>query len=196
MLFLGAQYTLAAVASWAALSAIAGAQPLEETSATTVLAMAASGVVFIGVNGLLVAVGNIGTRYGSRSYGASVLRITAMAYAASFPLALLTAVAYRSSGYAVIPSLAGVLLVCAYAVRLTVENRLLAAHMRAVEALGRSCATEVRPEEPLRRFLALTRDLVAFQRAVLWTADDVGGSLRPRASYPGDVRQEDRKSVV
>ncbi|HSV72478.1 MAG TPA: sensor domain-containing diguanylate cyclase [Chthonomonadales bacterium] len=191
IVFLGAQYTLAAAVSGGVFMALIGDNALRESASASLAAKVAAAAAFIAVNSLLVALDAAGTRHISRARMNSVLRVHAMAYAASFPLALLVAVAYRSLGHAAIPSLAGVLLIAAYAVRLTVENRLLALHARAVEALGQSCAHEVRPEEPLRRFLALTRDLVTFERAVLWTSDDVGGRLRPRAWHPGDAAVDD-----
>src|SRR5262249_46816937 len=60
--------------------------------------------------------------------------------------------------------------------------------LTAVQELGDTCASGVRVEMPLQQFLALAREMVAFERAVLWLADESSTDLHARAVYPeGDA---------
>jgi diguanylate cyclase (GGDEF)-like protein len=69
---------------------------------------------------------------------------------------------------------------------MTVENRGLRRQIESVHELGAASTNAVRDETPLRRFLALARGLVAFDRAVLWLEDDSDVGLSARAIYPED----------
>ncbi|HXG24840.1 MAG TPA: sensor domain-containing diguanylate cyclase, partial [Chthonomonadales bacterium] len=131
-----------------------------------------------------VGLGHLGTRYARRRYAEPVFRAQAVAYAASFPFAMAMIFAYRSFGLGAVPYLAAMLLVCAHAVRMTIENRALRRQLWAVEALGRTCESGTREEMPLERFLALAHELVAFERAVIWLAEEGSSALRPRVVWP------------
>jgi diguanylate cyclase (GGDEF)-like protein len=183
--FLGAQYALAALAADAVYVRLSGhAEVSVRPGYGEFGAVCAAGLAFIAVNSLLVGLGNMGTRHARPQYAEPVLRAQALAYAVSFPFAALMVFAYRAFGMPALPFLAALLLICAHAVRMTVENRVLAGQLAAVQALGESCASGVRAETPLQRFLELARDTAAFERAVLWVSEDTSGELRPRAVYP------------
>jgi diguanylate cyclase (GGDEF)-like protein len=154
----------------------------------------AAAAEFVGLNALLAGLGNLGTRYARRSYAEPVIRAHALSYGVSFPYAALLLSAYGAYGIAAVPVLAALLLVCAHAVRMTVEHRTLRRSLEAVDSLSRSCASEVREEAPLEKFLELARGLAAFDYAVLWLEDEATRELRPRAVHPQDATLPDLES--
>jgi diguanylate cyclase (GGDEF)-like protein len=133
---------------------------------------------------LMVALGNLGTRQAHREYYEPVLRIQGLAYAISFPFVMVMIVSYRGFGVAMLPVLAGMLIVCAYSVRASVENRIMNKQLAAVESLGRACEQEVRVEIPLELFLGQARELVLYQHAILWIMEEEGGEYKPLVVYP------------
>lgn len=183
--FLGAQYALAALGSHAVFVWLArSAPPHAPTDSRAFMQICAAALVFAGINGALVGLGNLGTRYARRSYAEPVMQAHLLVYLFSFPFAALLIFAYRSFGLTAAPILAALLFISAHAVRMTVEHRNLQRQIAAVDALGRSCASGVRAEMPLQRFLSLARGLVAFDRAVLWLADEGTVEMKPRAAFP------------
>jgi len=193
--FLGAQFAIAAMGSQAVFRAVTGrANVLSGTSAGEVMAICAAAAAFIAINGLLAGLGNVGTRYARREHAEPMLRAHALSYGVSIPFSVLLLLAYGTYGIAALPLLAALLLVCAHAVRMTVENRGLKRAMEAVGDLGRSCAAELREEAPLEQFLDLAHELVAFDSAFLWIADEPSGALQPRAAFPRDAAIPDRES--
>lgn len=122
--------------------------------------------------------------------GAEISKLTAtlrpelISAAVSYPFAILMAIAYRAFGIASVPCLAALLLVCAYAVRLTEENRSLTRLLDAMETLGQASSKAVSSHLAVEQFLRLAHSLTPFDRAVLWLRDDATGSLIARASYP------------
>lgn len=193
--FLGAQYALAAIASQAVFTAMTGRpNVLFGTTRGELGATCTSAAVFIAVNCVLVGVGNLGTRYAPRTYAEPMLHAHALSYGVTFPYAVALISAYGAYGVAAIPVLAAILLVSAYAVRMTVVNRSLMRSMGAVENLGRSCAAELREEAPLERFLQLARGLVEYDHAIVWLQDDSTGSLHPRAAFPRDTVLTDQEN--
>jgi diguanylate cyclase (GGDEF)-like protein len=186
--FLGAQYALSAMAAHSAFSLLSG-RP--EVSARPDMAelgyVCAAMAAFVAANTLLVALGNLGTRNARRETVEALFRLHVLAYGASFPFAVLLVFAYRAFGLAAVPSLAVLVFICAHAVRMTVENRLLARQLWAVEQLGSTCASGVRTETPLSRFLELARELVAFDRGVLWLVEEGSDVLTSRAFFPEDA---------
>jgi diguanylate cyclase (GGDEF)-like protein len=194
-IFLGAQMALAALASQAVFSALTGrANVLSGGSTVELGGICAGAAAFVATNALLVGAGNLGTSYARRTYAEPVIRAHALSYGVSFPYAALLLSAYGTYGLTAIPVLAALLLVCAHAVRMTVEHRTLRRSIEAVDNLGRSCASEVREEAPLEKFLELARCLAAFDYAVLWLEDDSTKALRPRAAYPPDAELPDVES--
>jgi len=183
-LYVGAQNALAALAAHRTFVLLNGGPKINPTpDFVDFMLVCAAALVFIALNGLFSALGNLGTRYARWAYAESVLRTQALAYAVSFPFAVLLIFAYHTFGMASLPCLATLLLTCGYAVRMTVENRMLARQMWAVEELGRACASGVRADQPLYRFLTLARELVVFDQAVLWLLDETGG-ISAQAVYP------------
>jgi diguanylate cyclase (GGDEF)-like protein len=194
-IFLGAQMALAAMASQTAFSALTGrANVLSGAGSIAFGAICAGGAAFVMANALLAGIGNLGTRYARRSYAEPALRAHALSYGVSFPYAALLLSAYGAYGPAALPALAALLLVCAHAVRMTVEHRTLKRSLEAVDSLSRSCAAELREEAPLEKFLELARGLAAFDYAVLWLEDEATGDLRPRAAFPRDAALPDLES--
>lgn len=183
--FIGAQYALAALATHGVFLWL-HAQPLlkETPTLNSLRVVLLATCVFILVNTLVVGLGNIGTRYSRRSYAEAVLRTSSLVYLISFPLAALLIFLYEMFGLAALPCLVGPLLICAHAVRTTIENRTLKYQLHAVRSLGQTCTIGVREEVPLQRFLAQARDLLAFERAILWLADEESLELRPRVAFP------------
>lgn len=179
--FLGAQYALSAIVAEQVYLGLAGPGRSLQPPAD---AVAVAALAFIASNAVLVAIGNLGTMPGDPDFRRSLVLVQATTYALSFPLAVCMVVAYPALHQAALVGLAVALVLCAYTVRLTVENRILRRQLWAVEKLGRACANEVRVELPLRQFLALARDLIAYDRAVLWLMDDLTANLRPRVAYP------------
>src|SRR5207302_4874907 len=92
---------------------------------------------------------------------------------------------YRAFGVGSLVCMAGPLLVCARAVRASIENHSMARQLQAVEAIGRVCSGSVDAQKPLQRFLSLARDLIAFDRAALWLVDDSPSGAVARSVYPG-----------
>lgn len=190
--FLGAQYALAALAAHAAFVALAGETEVTRSPRLAdFVQVCLAALIFVAVNALLVGLGHLGTRYARRRHAEPVLRAQAVAYAVSFPFAMAMIFAYRSFGLGAVPYLAAMLLVCAHAVRMTIENRALRRQLWAVEALGRACESGIREEIPFERFLALAHELVAFERAVLWLAEEGSSELHPRVVWPPDAPPPD-----
>jgi diguanylate cyclase (GGDEF)-like protein len=183
--FLGAQLSLAAMAAQGAFYLVSGHPLVLATGATDDFgAIGIAAATFIAVNGALVATGNLGTRYARRAYAEPALRIHALGYAVSFPYAALVLLAYGAYGAKAIPILAAFLLICAHSVRVTVENRSMRRALKLVADLGDRCASEIREEAPLERFLQVARDLVSFDHAILWFKADAPGNLQPRVVFP------------
>jgi len=183
--FLGAQYALSALVAQAVFVALAGeARVSHSPRLADGVYLSLAALSFVATNALLVGLGHLKTRYARRRYAEPVLRAQALAYAVSFPFAVAMILAYRASGLEAVPYLMAALLLCAYAVRMTIENRALRRQLWAVEALGRTCASGTREEVPLERFLVLAHELVSFDQAVLWLAEEGYGELRPRVVWP------------
>jgi diguanylate cyclase (GGDEF)-like protein len=140
----------------------------------------------------VVALGNLGTHSARREYVEALFRLHSLAYGASFPFAVLLVFAYTAFGLAAVPCLAVLVFVCAHAVRMTVENRLLTRQLWAVEQLGSTCATGVRIDTPLSRFLELARELVAFERGILWLVEEGSEDLKARVVFPEDAASPGR----
>lgn len=183
--FTGAQYALSAFAAERVYHFMTGGtQPVQPSlGAVTVAALG-----FIAVNAALVGLANLGSRSGDAENRRSLLMAQAPTYALSFPLAICMVVAYPVFHHAALIGLAGALALSAYAARLTVENRILRRQLWAVEKLGRACANEVRVDQALKQFLSLARDLVSYDRAVLWVMDDLSANLRPRVAFPEEAQ--------
>lgn len=190
--FLGAQYALAALAAHAAFVSLTGEAELTRSPRLAdFVHVCLAALVFATVNAILVGLGHLGTRYARRRYAEPVFRAQAVSYAISFPFAMAMVFAYRSFGPGAVPYLAAMLLVCAHAVRMTIENRALRRQLWAVEALGHTCESGIREEMPLERFLALAHEIVAFERAVLWLAEEGCGDLCPRVVWPPNTPPPD-----
>ncbi len=187
--FMGAQYALAALAGDATLAALGVRErPPMGSSAASLFALFLATIAFTVVNVALVALGNVGTRYAQRRYWEPHALVQVLAFAVSLPFAVLIALAYRGGyGFSAAPFLFAILLVCAHAVRMTVENRMLSRQIEAVHKLGDCCMSGVQSELPLRRFLELSRDIVAFQRAVVWLNSAETGALRATAGVPDNA---------
>lgn len=184
-IFLGGQFTLAAWASQTFFYKFTGFPHISPHPGwREIVALMGAASLFSLINGIIVSLGNVGSRYARRNYAEPVLRAQALAYMVSFPFATLMVLAYRAFGLTSLPILATLLLVCAHAVRMTVDNRNLKRQIWALEQLGRTCVSGVNAEMPLQRFLSLSRELVSFDRGVLWVSDDTNSTLEPRTVYP------------
>lgn len=185
--FVGAQYALSALAAHRTFVHLNGEPRVPPQPGLIDFGIVcASALAFVGVNGLIAGLGNLGTRYARPPYVESAILTQALAYLFSFPFAMLLVFGYHAFGLAALPCLAALLLICGHAVRMTVENRMLAQQMWAVEALGRASTSGVRAALPLQRFLTLARELIAFDRAILWLLDETGTNLSAQAVYPKD----------
>jgi len=114
-------------------------------------------------------------------------RVTVLASAVSFAFATLLVLAYAAVGTAAVPGLAAMLLICAHAVRMTVENRDLARQLHAVEELGRAASTSASADVPLREFLRLSHEMVDFDAALVWVIDEDGVGCTACAAFPADA---------
>jgi diguanylate cyclase (GGDEF)-like protein len=175
-LYHGGQFTLAALAAEQAYLGLNG-RP-------AVLSVFVSALVFSVANGVLAGVGKLASGQAPRPFLQALSSAEAMTYGVGMTLAATIVAGFGSSRQAALIVLAGALVVCAQTIRATVENRILRRQLWSVEKLGRACANEVRTEAPLRQFLGLARELVAFDRAVLWLIDDQTANLRPSVAYP------------
>lgn len=182
--FLGGQYALSAMVSARFYLWIGANAPSRPGSLGDLGAICCAAVAFILVNLMLVALGNLGTRYATWQYAESVAGPQALAYLVSFPYAVLLIYGYQTIGLTALPAMAALLLLCAYAVRLRVENRILAKQLLAIETLGNSCASSVRAEAPLQKFLSLARDVATYQCAVVWMLREGSSVLEPKVAFP------------
>ena len=102
------------------------------------------------------------------------------------PVVLLTPLA-AALGPAVALPAGLLLLLAALTVRLTSEVRGLRGQIEIAEAMGRASVTEpeeLNAEKLLTRFLTLAQELVASDRALVWTMDQETGILTPAAALP------------
>ena len=183
--FVGAQYALAALAShrvWAYYVGAPSVTPSPDLADIADAALAA--IAFIAVKALLEGLESLGTGRSSRAHTEQLIRLEAVTYLASFPFAMLMAFAYRSFGLAAVPCLAALLLVCAHAVRMTVEYRSIKIQLEAVDELGQTCANAVSPEVPLQQFLSLAHKLLEFDKAILWLKEQNSAGLVSRGAFP------------
>lgn len=196
--FVGAQYVLAAYAADATQRALAFSHSAPAGSATRdILALLLAGLAFTAVNVGLVALGNLGTRYAHKRYWEPHILVQSLAVAVSLPVAVLIALAHRGGyGYSAAPFLFAILLICAHAVRMTVENRMLARQIEAVHKLGECCMSGVKAELPLRKFLELAREIVAFHKAFVWLNSDETGVLRATAAMPETLALPDSSAAA
>jgi diguanylate cyclase (GGDEF)-like protein len=184
-IFLGAQYSLSSVASRSIYRTYSQSHMLSvSTPSRELIAICISCLVFIAVNAIMVAMGNIGTRFAHQTYYEPVVKVQALAYAVSFPLAIMMILAYKIYAVLSLPILAALLLVCAHAVRVTIENKNLMLQMWAMNSVGKTCASGVRADMPLERFLSVARELIAFDSAILWVWDETNTNLVARQISP------------
>jgi diguanylate cyclase (GGDEF)-like protein len=183
--YTGAIYALAAMlADWLYRHLLHGEPTTEHIGIRELSFIILSAVAYMLSILLMMVAGNLGTRQAHREYYEPVLRVQGLAYAISFPFVIVMIVSYRGFGAVMLPVLAGMLIVCAYSVRASVENRIMARQLAAAETLGRACEQEVRVEIPLVLFLGQARELVLFQHAILWIMEEEGGEYKPMAVYP------------
>lgn len=184
-LFLGAQYTLASIAAKRVFAFYTGERTIEpKLNSQDFIAICLGVACFLILNIILTGLGNIGTRYAKWNYARSILRAQALAYTLSFPLSILIIMAYRSYHMLSLPILAIFLLVCVHAVRMSIENRNLAHQLFAINTLGGVCISSSKTEEPLIRFLEISRNLIAHESAIIWMWDDAQTTLQARMHSP------------
>ncbi len=183
-IFLGAAYGLSAFAAHSAWVYLVGTGTVTASpDFVDVLDAGASAAAFIATTTVILITDHM-IQNRPLSETRRYLKVEAIAIAASFPFAIFMAFAYRAFGMTAVPFLAALLLVCAYAVRMTEESRALARLLAAVEELGQASAKAVSTEAALQRFLQLACGLTPFDRAVLWLRDEATGGLTARAAYP------------
>ncbi len=190
--FIGAQYSIAAHAAFATYATITATRMNDPANSSSQLTGACVGALaFVATNAALVGIEALGSGRARRADSERVLQAQALAYAASFPFAILMVFAYREFAQASLPPLAALILVCAHAVRMTVDNRRLRRQIESLNELGNTSTSGVRDEMPLRRFLVLARGLVTFQSATLWLEDDSEIGISARAVYPESGHRPD-----
>jgi diguanylate cyclase (GGDEF)-like protein len=176
VLYRGSRYALAALVVERLIPS-----PLSAGSA------AAQAAAYAAAMGILAVPGQRSPGRWTRARAAHA-RLEAFAVLVSFPCALLLALAYRTWGWAALPLSATGILIGAYAVRMTVENRTMSRQLRAIEQLGRICASGVRGQEAMERFLDLSRGFVQFEAAQVWVPSQEPGLFEPAVCIPPEAK--------
>lgn len=191
-LFLGAQYTLAAIAAKSVFVMYTGERTIEpKLNSQDFIAICVGVACFLSLNFILVEIGNIGTRYAKWTYARSIFRAQSLAYAVSFPLSILIIMAYRSYHMLSLPIIAIFILVCAHAVRMSIENRNLTHQLFAVNTLGGVCVSSSKTDDPLVKFLEISSNLIAYESAIIWMWDETQTTLDARKHSPDTISPPD-----
>lgn len=176
-------YALGSAASWGLFRAMLGAQGLPlRPGLWHVLAMVAAAAAFCAVQGA-VALAVAPRRARVRE---ALRREPVSAQAVSFTAAMGVALVSPALGPLTVPALAVLGAICGGAVRMTVESGLLARQLRAVERLAAAAQSGTQADGPLAQFLALTREVVPYDRGYLLLPDDETGCLEARFAFPRD----------
>ena len=191
-LFLGAQYTLASIAAKRVFVMYTGENTIEpKIDSRDFIAICLGVVCFLIINIVLAGLDNLVTRYSKMNYTRSILRAQALAYSLSFPLSILIIMAYRSYHMLSLPILAIFLLVCAHAVRMSIENRNLTHQLFAINTLGGVCISSSKTDDPLIKFLEISGNLIAHESAIIWMWDESQTTLQARMHSPKSLPPPD-----
>ncbi len=183
----GCQYALAALVAHS-ISRLSGhsVHLNRPPSIPEVVEVAAAAAAFLATHALLLIASRLGGLATRPPLDAGA-RLQAAAYLSSLVVAGVVVLAYRTYGMGATPVVLASLLAFAYVIRLAVENRMLSRQLGAIRRLSDACASGQRATEAFDRLLELSRDLVAFQRAVIWVREGESTVLRPAAIWPPDT---------